>query len=54
MAHFSCELRMQNTGPKGQCSSVSRLLLLEGFKHPEAEEGLKLGSSHVRGGSYLR
>lgn len=53
MAHLSCELQMQNTGPKGQCSSVSRLLL-EGFKHPKAEEGLKLGSSHVHGGSYLR
>lgn len=54
MAHLSCELQMQNTGPKGQCSFVSRLLLLEGFKLPEAEEGLKLGSSHAHGGCYLR
>lgn len=46
MAHLLCELQRQNTRPKRQWSFVGRLLLSEvriGFKHPGAEEGLKLG-----------
>jgi len=46
MAHVPCELPTLNTRPKGQCSFVTRLLLFGiriEFKHPEAEESLKLG-----------